>query len=143
MTVQGAAMRYYRRAIWERDGGICALCGQPVELDAMDLDHIVQQSEGGSDEFENLRPTHSPCNRGRERVMRPHVVGRQTYFVINEAARRFRVPRDQMWEWVRLRRLHTYRKTGYGPRMIETTELQTLLWHEEFARGDKSLKALE
>lgn len=60
MNLQAPALR--RRA-WERHGGLCAFCGQPVALDDMDLDHRVPKSQGGTDDEENLRPAHPSCNR--------------------------------------------------------------------------------
>lgn len=61
-----------RIAIYERDGWVCQLCGDPVDRDlgpsdvwAATLDHIVPRSKGGSDDFDNLRLAHRWCNSVR------------------------------------------------------------------------------
>jgi HNH endonuclease len=48
-----------RRAIYERDGGICRICREPVSVDSFHLDHI---DPGGPHGPENLRITHPLCN---------------------------------------------------------------------------------
>lgn len=57
-----------RRALWERDGGICGICGEPVPLAEMEIDHIMPRRERGSNSLANLRATHGRCNRGRSRT---------------------------------------------------------------------------
>src|SRR5438105_3895893 len=57
--------RYFRQRLLERDGGVCALCGQTVEMTDLDLDHIVPRAEGGPAHWDNLRATHRRCNRRR------------------------------------------------------------------------------
>lgn len=56
---------YYSKplAVIHRDfGGICALCGEPVELEDASRDHIVARSRGGSNARENIQLTHKSCN---------------------------------------------------------------------------------
>jgi hypothetical protein len=52
-----------RDLLWERDGGLCGICGQPVDRQAMEIDHITPRWRGGPDRIENLRPAHRVCNR--------------------------------------------------------------------------------
>ena len=59
----------FRYAIYQRDNWTCQLCFEPVDRDAdplsdwyPSLDHIAPQSQGGSDEWDNLRLTHRWCN---------------------------------------------------------------------------------
>lgn len=59
----------FRYAIYQRDDWTCQLCFEPVDRTAdplsdwyPSLDHIVPQSQGGSDEWGNLRLTHRWCN---------------------------------------------------------------------------------
>lgn len=46
--------------VFSRDGGVCALCGQPA-VNAT-VDHIVPLSRGGSDDLDNLQTACSSCN---------------------------------------------------------------------------------
>lgn len=60
-----------RRTIWDRDSGICGICGDPVTFDPdMHIDRIVAAIRGYSD-LTNLQATHGACNLrkgGRERT---------------------------------------------------------------------------
>lgn len=68
-SLQNSAVRYvYGR----RDGFTCHLCGgdiaqQPTTDDRFNLsiDHIIPQTQGGSDHPSNLRAAHQSCNKGR------------------------------------------------------------------------------
>lgn len=65
-TLTGKAkLAYWRLKLWERDGGRCGVCGESVDLDTMDVDHIIPERDGGPTHWDNLRPTHPPCNRWR------------------------------------------------------------------------------
>ena len=63
----------FRRAIYERDGWLCQICGDPVDGDlprtdiwSASLDHIVPQSWGEPDHSpDNLRLAHLWCNAVR------------------------------------------------------------------------------
>lgn len=61
-----------RRHIWERDGGVCGICKEPVAFDRfMDIDHVNPSSLGGDGADENLQASHKRCNvkkGGRNRV---------------------------------------------------------------------------
>jgi hypothetical protein len=54
--------KWLRRAVIERDGLMCQLCGDPVAEDDVHIDHRYPRSRGGSDSLENLQVTHSACN---------------------------------------------------------------------------------
>lgn len=54
-----------RRRVWERDQGICHLCGDPVPFEAMEADHLIRPVDGGTNEDSNLRAAHRYCNRAR------------------------------------------------------------------------------
>jgi hypothetical protein len=51
-----------RQAIYERDGGLCGFCGQPVLWELLHLDHITPRSLDGPTVAENLRVAHRRCN---------------------------------------------------------------------------------
>lgn len=61
--------------LWESQGGLCALCGQPMPRHRFEvahatlwkkqrpsLDHILAKARGGSDRGENLQLAHAECN---------------------------------------------------------------------------------
>ena len=54
-----------RRSVWERDDGKCKLCGRPVELKNMHLDHIVPIVRGGEHTYANVQTTHRVCNQSK------------------------------------------------------------------------------
>lgn len=58
-----------RRAVVERDGAICWLCGKAI-VGIVSLDHVVPVSFGGNDDIENLRPSCLACNVARGNRMR-------------------------------------------------------------------------
>jgi DNA-directed RNA polymerase subunit RPC12/RpoP len=43
-------------------GGICALCGEYVELIDASRDHIIPRSAGGGNGPDNIQLTHKKCN---------------------------------------------------------------------------------
>lgn len=51
-----------RRAVIQRDGFTCGICGGAVNPKDVHLDHIFPWSKGGPTELDNLRVTHSLCN---------------------------------------------------------------------------------
>lgn len=58
--------RGLRRWLWERDEGICRICGEEVPFGPeMHIDHIIPIFRGGCDHPENLRTTCEPCNLAR------------------------------------------------------------------------------
>lgn len=61
-----------RLKIYERDGYICQLCFEPVDMESRNntkygpsLDHILPRSMGGTHESDNLRLAHRSCNSVR------------------------------------------------------------------------------
>jgi 5-methylcytosine-specific restriction endonuclease McrA len=58
------------RAIWERDQGICYLCGGGIEPSDVHYDHVVPLSKGGAHSMANIRATHSICNlRKKDKII--------------------------------------------------------------------------
>lgn len=60
--------RYFiKKHIFERDRGICYLCGVPVSsIEHMTIDHVTPITLGGTNDLENLRVTHEFCNRSKQ-----------------------------------------------------------------------------
>lgn len=58
-----------RAKVYERDGGICGLCGEKIELrfkaphpQSLSLDHIIPLTKGGAHTYENAQVAHYGCN---------------------------------------------------------------------------------
>lgn len=56
-----------RDLVWERDCGICHLCGEPADPTRWDLDHIIPLTpygdrEPGRHNYENVAVSHPSCN---------------------------------------------------------------------------------
>ena len=54
--------RILRKAILQRDGFICWLCGN---RGADTVDHVTPRCKGGTNDPHNLRAAHGKCNSGR------------------------------------------------------------------------------
>lgn len=54
-----------RRELWERDGGVCGICGELADPGRFHLDHIVPDARGGQLHPDNLRVAHPRCNQSR------------------------------------------------------------------------------
>lgn len=60
------------RQLYERDGGVCWICGKPCDYSAHyndsaypSVDHVVPISKGGKDEWDNIKLAHRGCNSSR------------------------------------------------------------------------------
>jgi len=51
-----------RTLVYERDNGVCHICGAPVKFEDMHLDHIVSAPKGGTHTYDNVAIAHSNCN---------------------------------------------------------------------------------
>lgn len=51
-----------RQAIWERDGGTCRICNEPIK-GPFHIDHIVPLALGGTHEPANCQLAHPACNQ--------------------------------------------------------------------------------
>lgn len=61
-----------RFAVYERDGWVCQLCGEPVDPDlkgpdpmCASIDHVVPLSHGGDHSMENTQLAHLGCNSAK------------------------------------------------------------------------------
>jgi len=52
-----------RVTVYERDKGLCGICGQEVDRDDFHLDHIVPLSLGGAHSYANTQLAHPTCNQ--------------------------------------------------------------------------------
>ena len=51
-----------KRSIYEKQGGICPICGEHYEYEEMEGDHIVPWSKGGKTDISNLQMLCKKCN---------------------------------------------------------------------------------
>ena len=51
-----------RQAVYNKFGGHCAYCGNEIEIKDMQIDHIIPQRLGGTDNITNLNPACRRCN---------------------------------------------------------------------------------
>jgi hypothetical protein len=58
-----ADWRATRRQVYERDRGICHVCGRDVAWDAYECGHIIDRVCGGTDRPSNLVTMHALCNQ--------------------------------------------------------------------------------
>ena len=55
-----------RQEIFERDEGLCGICGESVDRNEnWELDHVIPLSRGGSHTFDNVQVSHRRCNRSK------------------------------------------------------------------------------
>ncbi|MCP4639984.1 MAG: HNH endonuclease [bacterium] len=55
-------VRFSRSSIFERDSFTCQYCGEPFPRSQLTIDHVVPQSRGGQDCWENLVLACGTCN---------------------------------------------------------------------------------
>lgn len=55
-------VRFSRHSIFERDRGICQYCGKHFPRTQLTIDHVIPQSRGGADTWENLALACLACN---------------------------------------------------------------------------------
>lgn len=54
--------RVYRSILFERDKGICGICGLPVDPNIWQVDHIIPIAKGGEHSYKNAQVSHPLCN---------------------------------------------------------------------------------
>lgn len=73
-TSKGARRnRSHRAYLWEKQHGLCALCGGRMlphgqEEDSATLDHIIPKRQRGPNALSNLQLAHRWCNEERGRI---------------------------------------------------------------------------
>ena len=58
-----------KRILYIHANGMCAICGKPLQLQEISLDHHIPLSRGGADNIENLEITHESCNRIKSNLL--------------------------------------------------------------------------
>ena len=49
--------------ILEKTGGVCAVCGKPLEFGKVTIEHYIPKYHGGTDDERNLLPLCKSCNK--------------------------------------------------------------------------------
>lgn len=52
-----------RQMVFNRDGGVCQICGKPVSITEFTVDHIIPAKRGGTNELSNYRCVCGRCNK--------------------------------------------------------------------------------
>jgi 5-methylcytosine-specific restriction endonuclease McrA len=60
---KGKPTRISLQEIYQRDNGICAGCGFPVDYSQATRDHRIPKSRGGSNKLKNLQLMCRSCNQ--------------------------------------------------------------------------------
>ena len=69
----------FRRELFDRQAGLCHLCGKPMELTQRGtstkhfatFDHVIPKALGGRASRDNLRLAHGRCNSARNHAPLP------------------------------------------------------------------------
>lgn len=144
----GAIVSVNRFDVYDRDGWVCQLCGEPVDRAARfpdpfapSLDHIVPVARGGSHDITNLQTAHVRCNvaRGARALTDPapaRVMDGRRFLTIREAAEIIGVHPDTLGKWVERpgSPVHAVRFREGGIRYISAEELQAAM--TTLAQGD-------
>ena len=51
-----------RQEVFNKYNGHCAYCGKEIAYKDMQIDHMIPQRNGGTDDIENLMPSCRTCN---------------------------------------------------------------------------------
>lgn len=55
-----------RVEIFNRNGGLCHLCGVRIQVgEGWDVEHVIPLAQGGEDDGDNLRPAHRSCHKAK------------------------------------------------------------------------------
>lgn len=55
-------MKVDRQKVYDKYNGHCAYCGKAISIKDMQVDHILPQRNGGTDDIDNLNPSCRLCN---------------------------------------------------------------------------------
>lgn len=55
--------------VLEMDDGTCGICGEDVDPERYDIDHVIPLSRGGEHSYANVQVAHPACNRRKSDSM--------------------------------------------------------------------------
>lgn len=70
---------FSKKAVFLRDRGLCAFCGEKLNLKNFTLDHVLPISRGGENDFENVVTACKTCNN-KKGAKTPHEAGLKLLF---------------------------------------------------------------
>lgn len=50
------------QVVWERDEGVCGICGKPADRESFHVDHVIPLARGGEHSYANVQVAHPFCN---------------------------------------------------------------------------------
>ena len=66
MTKRSSLRKGVREAVFNRDGNICLCCLSKYCF--LEVDHIIEVCNGGTNDMDNLQTLCSECNRAKEQL---------------------------------------------------------------------------
>ena len=64
-TVRKPVKKEWTLVAWDKQGGVCPRCHQPIERNDMSGDHIQPLAEGGAHNKWNIQCLHKKCNSSK------------------------------------------------------------------------------
>lgn len=52
--------------VYERDGGVCQICGEPIGAAEWHIDHVKPLARGGEHSYANVQLAHAHCNHVKQ-----------------------------------------------------------------------------
>jgi len=83
---KGSLWAKKKKKLFDKQKGICALCGENMDYSDCNLDHKVPKSKGGHNGIKNLQATHRRCNSIKSNSC-AHTLSRKVYEKIMEYRR--------------------------------------------------------
>lgn len=96
-----------RTNIYNKDNGICAICGKFVPLDDYTVDHIIPISKGGTNDMGNLQCAHKVCNQVKQDILPEDLMDKLSDIVVYQMEKNYN---DELYKKIR----HIRRKQRKG-----------------------------
>lgn len=94
-----------RIAVYNKNKGRCAICGEYVPFDIFTVDHILPLAKGGDNDLSNLQCTCRTCNLVKQDILPEELMEKLTQIVLYQMRRKY----DYSF-WQKLKRLKTEKR---------------------------------
>ena len=64
-TMPSQRKQKHKRALLQKSGAACQICGAPTPAEGLTLDHILPKAHGGTNARRNLQLACRPCNEAK------------------------------------------------------------------------------